>query len=323
MNRIQKAAESLRRSKVELLERHEQKTFCTYRTYVECALRVVLTNGNSITELAKKSVGRAEVVQVMTSAPLGSVMDALEKAWVHEALLAAMTSRSLGAATAALCARVAREAYHAVFAGCEALAGALEGRNGSDEKTIMRSVTECFREYGLPPWNAVVSGPDGGDARRPTVENLPAVSEFPHPLQRGGFEPLAMVGRCLLAEHRNRIDELWPERRQGKKRSFDPGPTNVVHFVRRLHDKACSDEEGTFGGNVQAMDRMEFCKNLSRFSTLSLLHMETLVMRVCGTPCVLQCAKSWLAITPQNPRLSKRVAVYENVHWADSDTVSK
>jgi len=142
------------------------------------------------------------------------------------------------------------------------------------------------------------------------LENFPPNVVVPNNLQRQDVDPNGMLARCLLAEHKNRVEDKW-QPRAGLKYAFDPGDTGLLHFLYRLRVKANYDNVEMFLVDGGPADISAFPILLSRFTMLAMIYLETITMRRIKKRVLVGMAKDYLDRNNDAVMLKRRLDLYE------------
>ena len=202
------------------------------------------------------------------------------------------------------------QAYYSVYCASEATVYALCGQQFGSHSGALNQITDYVAKCNVTPWCWVATGALGKSRRDHRLENFPQNVVVPNNLQRQDVDPNGMLARCLLAEHKNRVDDKW-QRGAGRKYAFDPGDTGLLHFLYRLRVKANYDNVEMFLVDGGASDISAFPILLSRFAMLAMIYLETITMRRIKKRVLVGMAKDYLDRNNDAVMLKRRLDLYE------------
>lgn len=189
----------------------------------------------------------------------------------------------------------------------------LDGTPPNGHAAAMRSLTAYFIKSGATPWNLGVRGPLGKDRKQAKPINLPPGTRIAHNLETAS-EPLGMLGRCLLSEHKHRVGERWESKTRSGcyKYEFNPGTTGFLHFLYRLRVKANYRDVDIFLAEVADHEVLLFTHSLRTIASTGLTAVEVILMRRLGKRYLMDLAESYLAKNSGAAQLTRRIEEYES-----------
>lgn len=203
------------------------------------------------------------------------------------------------------------QTYYALYCGAEAAGAVLDGNPPNGHAAALRALTAYLLNLGVSPWDLGVEGARGRDGSAAKSRNLPAGVRIPHNLEIGS-EPIGMLGKCLLSEHRHRVDDRWKSKKEsgGYKYQYDPGCTGLLHFFYRLRVKANYKDVDLFLAAVSDADVMRFTDALRTVTLTGMTLFEVLVMRRLGKRYLMELGSAYLKKNSGAKKLSRRLDAY-------------
>jgi len=172
------------------------------------------------------------------------------------------------------------QAYYAVYSLAEALVFLSSGHLQNNHSKCIDCLNELLiNNIKLEPWCYAFTG--NMDSIQPI--NFPSDSTRISNLANT-FRPIDMIHTCLIAEHRNQIDE-YPKRKGGPlKKLYDPSSTTVIDFLYRLRIKSNYKDVEIFIADASEDQIRNFSRymNIVVYSTMCML--EVAIIKRCGYP---------------------------------------
>ena len=204
------------------------------------------------------------------------------------------------------------QAYYTVYAASEAVAYVLDGKYADGHQKSMKKVTDYLSKTNLSPWNKAFKGAKGKSGNDHKPVNFPADISIPNNLQRVDIDPVEMIAKCLKAEHKHRIDDLFFKKKGLYKYNFNPGLTGILHFLYRLRVKSNYKDVEIFVSEAPAENIKSFSNSLEKIVLYSLTLMEIILIRKCKKKFILELAKEYLKINQNADILTRRMRYYKN-----------
>lgn len=203
--------------------------------------------------------------------------------------------------------------YFSIYSAGEALAHTVDKGKSTGHKKCLRKISKYIVDHGLPPWNLAYAGCIGVTKRAHCPVNFPNNLIIPTNLQRHNVKPVGMIGRCLHAEHKNRVEYNFQKKKGKRKCNFDPGYTTILHFMYRLRIKSNYQDADIFLTEAPDSYIKDFSEKLSLFCFWTLLLCEIFIIKRIGFDEISPIIERYLSVNRKARQLKRRFEFYKKM----------
>ena len=189
--------------------------------------------------------------------------------------------------------------------------------NKEGESIIIRfeapeELMQYIVEKGLPPWNFAFNGNVGKAKSKHYPVNFPNNQIFPNSLSRYNVDPVGMIGTCLRAEHKHRVEDDFQKKKGKVKYKFNPGYTTILHFMYRLRIKSNYQNADIFLAEAPDNTVVDFNNNLSLFCYWTLLLFEIYIIKRTNSNKLYPIMLHYLSDNKKARQLRERYSFYKS-----------
>jgi hypothetical protein len=207
------------------------------------------------------------------------------------------------------------QAYYAIYSLGEAVVYALENSSPESHAGCLTRLNNILvSSIKVLPWGLAYSGTTRlGFSSHNFQVPTPTIS----PLQRRSIDNSSMIATILKEEHRHRIEDWEPPRRQGKKlklkKDYDPGYTTIFNFLYRLRIKSNYKESEVFVVDAPDEKIKSFNGNLSAIINNTAILLEIILIKRLGFEVFSSMADNFIKENMIDSPLKKRMILYKKV----------
>lgn len=203
--------------------------------------------------------------------------------------------------------------YFSIYSSLEAFVYLINKNKANGHEKALKMGCNYFMQSGLSPWNLSFNGAQGRKGNKHLPHNFPTKVKFPNCLSRVNVKPIEMIGTCLKAEHKKRIDYKYKNSSGVYKYKINPGHTNIFHFLYRLRLRSNYDSVDLYISSASDHDIKNFSYSLRQICFWSLLYMETLMIRKVGKNYLTSLANDYLKLNSKADDINYRLNLYNKI----------
>lgn len=175
------------------------------------------------------------------------------------------------------------QVYYSIYSVCEATYHALTNQKIESHAGCLRHMSEYLSKSPHKPWSYAFIGYQGNKRVPRTIKpiNFTKGLIIPSPLQRNSASSEETIACCLQAEHRNRIRDFRPQKKQYKY-LHDPKHTTLLHFLYRLRIKSNYKDVEIFLAKAPEGKIRSFSSNLTSICKYTNALCEIIILRRIG-----------------------------------------
>lgn len=204
--------------------------------------------------------------------------------------------------------------YYVLYCLSEAFCYLLDGAKADSHIKCLKKVGNFLSKSLLYPWNLAYHGARGAkrDEHRPV--NFPGDLKVDiSNLSRGNIRPIDMIGKCLKAEHSNRIDDEFHKKKGEYKYKHDPGYTTLINFLYRLRIKSNYENVDIFLTSPSDTHIRNFSADSKKICLYTTTLLEVLIIKKIGEKNFSHQVEKFCEINKNAKEIVKRNALYEKV----------
>lgn len=304
-----------------------ERTFDTYRFYLDVLLKDLTSNYSTLDNLAKCVWSESKLILPTQDLDEKTIRRFLMIAWNTEYLVGNNVSPEIEIIKVGNLWRPI-QAYYAIYSAGEAVSYALDGRLIESHSKCIAKLNSIFVDrIRIKPWCYCYHG---NTRKGLKPKNFPANTKTVNNLSRKKGLPIDMIATCIQAEHRNRIEDFEPKKLTSKQKErgekkllkldYDPGYTTVFNFLYRLRIKSNYKDAEIFISDSPDEYVKEFAENLASITNTTLLLFEIIIIRRWGKDRFVRLAQSYLQTSrhnkeKENSRLGRRLKIYDKLKY--------
>lgn len=213
------------------------------------------------------------------------------------------------------------QVYYSIYSCAEALAHLLTSKSRFSHKATLREMSQLFSRLKILPWGLAYSGSVGKDGKGLQPLNFPVGTIPESNLKINNVRPENILATCLRAEHKNRIGDLFMERKgnqnKGRAKNYkynlDPDITTIFHFVYRLRIRSNYKDVEMFHANLGDKEVIDFNNLLNEFCWTTLCAMELAIIRKVGKKELMEIYERFEHKVKYNLQLKERANIYRGL----------